>query len=103
LNNIRLFGTYEFGAIPKAVGGGKPEMAMIRLSDSDVGLSSFLSDNGGTNGSRIIGPVAILLRTDKEVIFVDGKDVGKTNNVSAKQIRVDLIQAINYSGQRASP
>jgi hypothetical protein len=100
INNIGLFGARQFGLIPKSMGGGKPEMAMIRLAEGDAGLVAFLVNSTNTNGNRIIGPVALLLRTDKEVIFIDGKDVTKTNYVSAKQIRADLIQAINYTNQQ---
>jgi len=101
VNHVAAFGAKQFVFIPRAIGGGKPELAMIKLSTTNAALAGFLS--GTTNNSGIIGPEAVLLRTDKGIIFVDAKDLDKTDKQFAKQMRMDLIEAISYTQMRNSP
>jgi hypothetical protein len=43
--------------------------------------------------------VAILLRTDKEILFTSITNVGRTNAVAGMQIRVDFVEGIKFLPQ----
>jgi hypothetical protein len=99
--HIAIFGDVQFGAISREIGGGKPEKAYLRFSPLTSGLDASLNlttvtNNAFTNG--FVGPVAILLRTEKDFIFI-----GRTTNIvaglphgSAKQVRAELVDAVVY-------
>jgi hypothetical protein len=124
ISHIQIFGSSQFGKIPKQVGGGMPEKAFITISEKHQDLASFLNITDpialATNG--VMGPIQIIFRSDKELIFVAYKDpavvesqtniitVAKTNVTTitvrskpqtdsqgiAKQIRSDLVDGIIF-------
>jgi len=92
LGNVVMFGVSQFGSLPKTIGGGRPELAMIRFSSSEQNLGSAL-DLPFTNG--FYGPVAILLRSEKEILFVPAKDL--TNAYpQGMQVRSELVDSIRF-------
>jgi hypothetical protein len=87
VRNIQSFGKNVFGNIPQVIGGGKPERALLRFSPLKQELPWLLGIPEYTNtfGSNyIFGPVSILVRSEKELIFVlDEVEVRRTNVVSS--------------------
>ncbi|MDB6037585.1 MAG: hypothetical protein JWM99_1426 [Verrucomicrobiales bacterium] len=71
---------------------------MIQLKPNSIDVAMFLA---GTNAVRVtnnqpIGPIRILLRTEKEVIFTQPIEKGKTNQFRAQMLSADLVQAIVF-------
>jgi hypothetical protein len=74
LSHVQLFGKVVFGVIPKSVGGGKPEKAFLHLDPQHASLVSalnFSTANQTIPTNNIVGPIGILLHSEKELIFVD--------------------------------
>jgi hypothetical protein len=93
--NITMFGVRQFGFIPRTVGGGETEVGTILLADNDHALAVFLSNKEDrSDAARLIGPVEILLRTDKKIIFLDAVELQRTNLVPAREVRADLVEAV---------
>lgn len=75
--NIQLFGSSQFGHIPRQVGGGKPESAYLKFSALHSELADSFGIPSATNiylSSGFVGPVTILLRTDKELILLNNAE-----------------------------
>ncbi len=76
--HIQYFGRAAFGGIPREVGGGKPEVAFIRASPQHRELLSALGvgqTNMPGNSNALFGPVAILIRSEKEILFLNSADL----------------------------
>ncbi|MBI3850104.1 MAG: hypothetical protein HY298_07425 [Verrucomicrobia bacterium] len=85
ISNVQLFGTSVFGLIPRQVGGGKPETAFIRLSPehSDIATPlNLVNTNNVAVSNNLFGPVSILLRSEKEIIFVNYAELNRTESVT---------------------
>jgi hypothetical protein len=95
--NVQLFGRSQFGKISRAIGGGKPELAYLQLSENQGHLidSFALNGNGITNKYGYVGPVTILLRTERDLLLLESSP--NTTNMNAKQIRADLIESIRFA------
>ena len=74
--HVQAFGSHQFGNIPKKMGGGKPETAFLRFSSQhpDLALSLNVPDSTNSFTKGFSGPVAILLRTEKTIVFVNYAD-----------------------------
>jgi hypothetical protein len=80
VSNIQLFSTSQFGKIPKSVGGGKPETAYFKFSPQHLDVAASMNIPTATNiglSSEFMGPVGLLLRSEKEIIFIN---FGETNS-----------------------
>jgi hypothetical protein len=75
--NLAFFSKQEFGSLPRFLGGGKPEFACFKASAHRAEIASLLSLDTSTNSvntNALLGPVAILWRSDKEILFLDCAD-----------------------------
>jgi len=110
--NVQIFATSQFGSIAKHVGGGKPETAYIRFSPQQHELAQSLNIPVATNltlGKGFVGPIAVLLRSDKELIFYNYAQTNSTHcltnevipmqsrTLTATQVRTDLIDALIFT------
>jgi hypothetical protein len=85
LGNIQYFGKYQFQYIPKQVGGGKPEAAYLKFSPERKELAESLNLTPAADAnisSGFYGPVAILLRSENEIIFLDYQETNQTRYVT---------------------
>lgn len=104
LGNIQYFGKYQFQYIPKQVGGGRPEMAYLKFSSLHKELPDSLGLQpavGLINAKDVYGPVAILLRSENEIIFLNSErsdytDV--TNAVRTTKTNLVLQMTPNNAG-----
>ena len=97
--HIQGFGTKQFGSITRQLGGGEPQQAYLQIDSKCPDLTTFFKlkqPNVMPGTTNCIGPVYILLKGDKEIIFADPANVTSTNKV-ARQIRSDLVDAILYA------
>jgi hypothetical protein len=74
ITHAQYFATKQFGKIPRAVGGGMPEKAFLKISDQNLQTFTLLA--GATGGHAplsggFVGPVSILLRSEKDLFFMD--------------------------------
>jgi hypothetical protein len=107
LGNIIYFGKYQFQHIPKQVGGGRPETAFLEFSTEHKELAESINipPSGTNNAGQLYGPVAILLRSDSEIIFINinnsNRIVDSTSSISgtnaiAKEVQNNLVDAIIF-------
>jgi ribosomal protein S17E len=92
VSNIQLFAVNQFGKIPKSVGGGKAETAYIKLSPQNSDVAASLNIPTATSAglpNGFVGPIGVLLRSDKEILFVNYADV-----YSPDYVTNDLIVSI---------
>jgi hypothetical protein len=96
-SNIQSFAAFQFGKIPKSVGGGKPETAYIRFSSQSHELAESLNISSASNyipEIGFVGPVGILLRSEKEMIFVKQSDLdssGYLTNVITTMFPTNVV------------
>ena len=102
--NIQLFGAVQFRTIVRQVGGGKPETAYIRLSAKAPELAQVLNIQFATNvttSNQLFGPIAILLRSDKEIVFVNDADLHpsryNTNYVATLVTNIFNVRTTNLT------
>ncbi len=72
--HAQFFGSTQFGRLSRSWGGGKPERAYVKFSKSypELGDSLNLSLVENIPSLKgIFGPVSMLLRSDKELVFVN--------------------------------
>jgi hypothetical protein len=103
ITNVQTFGARQFEAIPKWLGGGKPQRALLRLGANNQELAELLqlkhcsldhiNKVNATNG--FYGPVQILMKTDKEIYFTIDEAIS-TNKHTARQIRSDLVEGMVF-------
>src|ERR1017187_2501440 len=77
ISNMQSFAVNQFGKIPKSVGGGKPETAYIKFSPQNSDIAASLNIPAATSGglpNGFAGPIGVLFRSDKEVLFVNYAD-----------------------------
>ena len=94
LTHIYIFGSRQFAAIPKSVGGGLPETALISLSPSSQQLIKIFNLPTTTNG--LVGPVQVLAETDRQIVFTSGNITVPSSPSYAHQLRLDLVDAVVY-------
>lgn len=78
IGDIQLFGVSQFGQVSRQMGGGKPEMAYVKFDSQHLALPASLNMPVATNVTGIsgfFGPVKILFRTDKQIIFLNPDEV----------------------------
>ncbi len=82
--HVQQFGASVFGVIPKRVGGGKPETVYIKPASQHADLLSALNLSGSNSVSSngFFGPIAILLRSDKEVFFINLSDLNPATDIT---------------------
>jgi hypothetical protein len=103
VTDVELFGMRQFEHIPKYIGGGKPQKALLRLSANNQELAELLQLKHcsldptnvikATNG--FYGPVQILIKTEKEIYFTID-EASSTNKHTARQIRSDLVEGMVF-------
>jgi hypothetical protein len=72
--NVRSFADLQFGRIPRQFGGGRPETAYLKFPPQRNDVAAALNIPPATNSfasNGLFGPVAILLRSEKEMLLVD--------------------------------
>ena len=89
ISNLNLFGSSQFGRIDRRVGGGKPETAYIKFSEQHSQLAFLFNIPAATTfcpSNTFVGPIELLLRSDKELIFVNPAEMRLpdylTNNIT---------------------
>jgi hypothetical protein len=91
VGNIQLFGAAQFGKISRQMGGGKPETAYVKFAPQYSDMPTLLdipvvAKSGFSSG--FAGPVQILIRSDKQLIFLTSTNVNLresfTNRASSK-------------------
>ena len=99
--NAERFGSSQFEKIPRQLGGGKPEMAFIKFSSQhpELAASFKLSTPADSDvPDAFVGPIAILLRTDKEIIFLNDKEINwsdyTTNEVPTGLLRTNVVELL---------
>ena len=98
IGHMQAFGQYQFGRIPNALGGGKPQLAYLQIDPRHlelIPLLQIMSTNAPTGSTNCVGPVLILLKGEREIIFLAPPERNATNKV-ARQIRSDLVDAIRF-------
>lgn len=88
------FGKTQFGKISKVAGGGRPELAYLIPSESAIEL--FEQNFNIPVHSGMAGPVAILVKTEKELIFIKKDEIDKKNKIFANSISLELLRGIKY-------
>jgi hypothetical protein len=106
LGNIQYFGSFQFKHIPKQVGGGEPEKAYLKFSTQNREIAEALNIPPTTNSAKLnglYGPVAILLRSEKELIFLDYQELNHsefvTNIQSASITNLTYDVTTNKAGE----
>jgi hypothetical protein len=104
LTNIEGFGSKQFGMIPRRVGGGKPEIAYVKFDKqySDVPISLGIpSCTNSIISDQFCGPVQLLLRTDKELVFLISSEANTptafTNNIITSNFTNILFSIVTNS------
>jgi hypothetical protein len=78
-SHIVTFSNLQFGKIPRGLGGGKPETAYIKLADDAyANMLQLPFANRWPNSNIFVGPIDILFRSDKEIIFINHSAKGLT-------------------------
>jgi hypothetical protein len=102
ISHVTVFGERQFGFVSRSVGGAKPEVAYVKPAAQHRDLTTTLNltstNNAGSNG--FFGPIAILLRSEKEIIFSDQVDSSPSFapvGHRAKQVRAELIESIEFA------
>jgi len=100
--NVLLFGDVQFGQIPRDVGGGRPEVAYVKFSEQSKDIARSLGLPAVTNIAPLNGfhgPISILLKSDKEIVFVNFAEAHLSNPVRlrAKQVRSEMIDVVVYA------
>jgi hypothetical protein len=97
IDNVQSFALLQFGKLPKRFGGGKPETAYVKFSPQHSGLATALNIPVVTNlalSDGFVGPIAILLRSDKEILFLNLADLNSslyvTNDV-VTSMRTNMV------------
>jgi len=100
ISNLNVFGNSQFGKIHRGVGGGKPEQAYLKFSAQHQDLPFALripATQCFSPSNTFYGPVEILLRSDKELIFLNPAEAVLpdylTNNVSTNAL---VILSTNF-------
>jgi len=71
------FGALQFGRISRSWGGGKPEIAYLKFGANHSDMASYLGlkyIEGVPPLKGFCGPVSLLLRSDKELVFLNEAD-----------------------------
>jgi hypothetical protein len=88
ISNIQIFARSQFDKIPKSVGGGRLEKAYVKFTQQAADIATLLNLQRVTNYSAerltngYVGPIAILLRSDKEIIFVDYAELSLSTHLT---------------------
>ena len=85
ISNIQSFATNQFSKIPKSVGGGKPETAYLKFGSNHLDVPTSLNIPFATNigvSSGFVGPIGILLRSDKEILFVNYSEANAADTLT---------------------
>jgi hypothetical protein len=96
-----IFGSSMFGRIPKSIGGGQPEIVLMKLYGEGEPLVSALG-LPTTNG--LVGPIALLTQSDNSFVVVPTNGLHfamtisrtQTNKVYAREIQRALVEALFY-------
>jgi hypothetical protein len=102
LSSVQLFGSVQFGKIPKDVGGGKPDTAYIKFSPLHGDLANsfkLASSVGNANADGFVGPLEILLRTDREIIFFNNAEASAADYLTNEMI---INTPTNYTSSTAT-
>jgi hypothetical protein len=89
---VVAFGKLQFGKMPRTFGGGRPQLAWLKFTSSEPKLGETLSLSA-SNG--FYGPVAILLRSESEILFVSPNDL-TNRSPQGMQIRAELVDSITF-------
>jgi hypothetical protein len=107
--NVQSFGVRVFGKIPKTVGGGQPENAYLKFSPEYLDVAKSLNiPVAATIGisTNFFGPVGVLLRSDKEVLFLNYEDQKSnyyTTNWTLASITTNLMPGVPTNIPDPSP
>jgi hypothetical protein len=85
ISNIQSFAVSQFGEIPKSAGGGKPETVYIKLSLQNSDVAASMNIPAATNVELLkgfVGPIGVLLRSDKEILFINYADTNSSEYVT---------------------
>jgi len=89
MRNVQQFGTSVLGDIPRSVGGGRPENAIVKLGANHTNLIAELNlPTTNVFSNTLVGPIAILFRSDKEIIFIEDTAETMTNVVTNAVVNV---------------
>jgi hypothetical protein len=104
ISNIQSFAVFQFGKIARSVGGGKPETAYITFAPQHADIAALLdvpTVKTLTLTNQLNGPIAILLRTEREIIFVNASELNAleyiTNQVSVLTTNITSTRTTNYT------
>jgi len=77
---VQEFGNSVLGDIPRSVGGGRPENALVKLGANHTNLIAELNlPTTNIFSNTLVGPITILFRSDKEIIFLENMPKNITN------------------------
>jgi len=89
IQNVQRFGNSVLGDIPRSVGGGRPENAFVKLGANHTNLIAELNlPTTNVFSNTLVGPIAILFRSDKEIIFIEDTAKTFTNIVTNAVVNV---------------
>jgi len=107
--NVQIFGAFQFERISKAIGGGKPEVAYIQLAPDHYHLIQTLdlpTTNSVPSTNFLVGPISIVLRSEKELVFVNTADLNApdtiTNLIATNRIETAMVKTKHYPGANST-
>lgn len=100
VSNIVAFGSGQFGYVARRLGGGRPELAYLKFSPQHADLVASLKIPAVTNVdllSGFVGPITVLLRTEKEIIFLNNLELSTPEYTTNETVTVTTNLATAFT------